>query len=115
VGFSSKHLVLRTPVVNRSWSKLAGFTYQEEVTFPAAASPANATACILDPVNPSSAFAPLRKYNSLYISAYPGEADHDSGMMPISIAGEWRSPSERSDAGLFHDPKVIGIGQYFVV
>jgi hypothetical protein len=49
------------------------------------------------------------------LGAYSGEADHDSGMMPIINPGRWRSPSERSDAGLFHDPEVIGISQSFCV
>jgi len=46
--------------------------------------------------------------------AYSGEADHDSELMPIMIPGSCRSPSERSDAGLFHDRSVIGISQTFL-
>jgi len=46
--------------------------------------------------------------------AYSGEADHDSGLMAIMIPGSCRSPSERSDAGLFHDRSVIGISQTFL-
>jgi hypothetical protein len=57
--------------------------------------------------------AKLIQYDKTEISAYSGEADHDSGTMPIGIPGPWRSPSERSDAGLFHDPRLIGISQSF--
>ena len=44
---------------------------------------------------------------------YSGEADHYSGLIAIMIPGSCRSPSERSDAGLFHDRSVIGISQTF--
>ena len=56
-------------------------------------------------------YAASRPENGYPRTAYSSEADHNSGMMPISIPGGWRSPSERSDAGLFHDPGVIGISQ----
>jgi len=51
---------------------------------------------------------------SLRIDAYSGEADHDSGLMAIMIPGSCRSPSERSDAGSFHDQSMIGISQSFL-
>ena len=41
--------------------------------------------------------------------AYSDKAGHHSAMKPISIPGGWRSPSECSDAGLFHDPRAIGM------
>jgi len=46
-------------------------------------------------------------------AAYSGQADQRSGLKPIRIPGRWGSPSERSDAGLFHDAEVIGIRQSF--
>jgi hypothetical protein len=48
------------------------------------------------------------------LTAYSGEADHDSGLMAIMIPGSCRSPSERSDAGSFHDRSMIGISQSFL-
>jgi hypothetical protein len=47
--------------------------------------------------------------------AYSGEGDHDSGMMAIRIPGPRNQPSERSDAGLLHDQRVIGISQPFCI
>ena len=53
--------------------------------------------------------------DELFPDAYSDEADRYSEMMPITIPGSCRSLSERSDAGLFHDPELIGISQPFFV
>jgi len=58
----------------------------------------------------STTFENLRTTIALRIPAMP--ITH-SDLMPITHSGLMPITSERSDAGLFHDPRVIGISQSF--